>query len=84
MTSDVDILMAGGGIAGLTAGLVGARLGRRTLVLTGDQLGGNLLSVEKIEGYPGFPDGVAGSRSRSPAARPRAPGTCSAAAASSR
>ena len=60
MSTDFEILVAGGGIAGLTAGLVAARLGRSTLILTGDQLGGNLLSIEKIEGYPGFPDGVAG------------------------
>jgi thioredoxin reductase (NADPH) len=39
---------------------VSARLGRKTLVLVGDMLGGNLLSIERIEGYPGFPDGVAG------------------------
>jgi thioredoxin reductase (NADPH) len=57
---DYDIVVAGGGIAGLTAGLTSARLGRKTLVLTGDALGGLLLSIEKIDGYPGFPDGVPG------------------------
>ena len=55
-----EVVVAGGGIAGLTAGLTAARLGRKTLVLAGDVLGGNLLSIEKVEGYPGFPDGVAG------------------------
>ena len=55
-----DVLVAGGGIAGLTAGLTAARLGRSTLVLTGDVPGGQLLSIEKVEGYPGYPDGVAG------------------------
>jgi thioredoxin reductase (NADPH) len=55
-----DIVIAGGGIAGLTAGLASARLGRSTLVLTGDVLGGQLLSIEKVDGYPGFPDGVPG------------------------
>lgn len=53
-------MIAGGGIAGLTAGLVSARLGHKTLVLTGDVLGGLLLSIEKIEGFPGFTDGVPG------------------------
>jgi len=60
MDNEYEIIVAGGGIAGLTAGLTAARLGRRVLVLTGDQLGGNLLSIEKIEGFPGFAEGVAG------------------------
>lgn len=60
METEFDVVIAGGGIAGLTAGVVSARLGRKTLVLTGNLLGGQLLSIEKIEGYPGFPEGVAG------------------------
>jgi thioredoxin reductase (NADPH) len=55
-----DIVVAGGGIAGLTAGMVAAQLGRKTLVLTGDLLGGQLLSIEKVEGIPGHPDGIPG------------------------
>jgi thioredoxin reductase (NADPH) len=60
LTTEFDIVVAGGGIAGLTAGLTSARLGRKTLVLTGDILGGQLLSINRIDGYPGFPEGVAG------------------------
>lgn len=55
-----DVVIAGGGIAGLSAGLVSARAGRKTQVLTGQALGGQLLSIERIDGYPGFPDGIAG------------------------
>ena len=44
----------------MTAGVTSARLGRTTLVLTGEVLGGQLVSIEKIEGFPGFPDGVPG------------------------
>lgn len=40
--------------------MTAARLGRSTLVLTGDTLGGQLLSIEKIDGYPGFADGAPG------------------------
>ena len=58
--SDYDVVIAGGGIAGLTAALHTARAGRKTRVLTGPALGGHLLSIEKIDGYPGFPDGVPG------------------------
>ena len=57
---EFDIVVAGGGIAGLTAGLTAARLGHTTLVLTGDVLGGQLISIDKIDGYPGFPEGIPG------------------------
>ena len=60
MSNQFDIIVVGSGIAGLSAGLTAARLGRTTLVLTGDALGGQLLNIEKIDGYPGFPDGVPG------------------------
>ena len=60
MATEFEVVIAGGGIAGLTAGVTAARLGRKTLVLTGDVPGGQLMSIEKIEGYPGFPEGVPG------------------------
>jgi thioredoxin reductase (NADPH) len=60
LATEFDVVIAGGGIAGLTAGVTTARLGRTTLVLTGDVPGGQLMSIERIEGYPGFPEGVPG------------------------
>lgn len=60
MTKEYDIVIVGAGIAGLSAGLTATRSGRTTLVLTGDTLGGHLLNLEKVDGYPGFADGVAG------------------------
>lgn len=60
MTDTYEIIIAGGGIAGLTAGMTAARLGRKTIVLTGGVPGGHLISIERIEGYPGFPEGVSG------------------------
>jgi thioredoxin reductase (NADPH) len=55
-----DLVIVGGGVAGLTAGLTSARAGRKTRVLTGASLGGHLVSIERIDGYPGFPDGIPG------------------------
>jgi thioredoxin reductase (NADPH) len=60
LDEEFDIAIAGGGIAGLTAGLTAARLGCKTFVLSGDVFGGLLLSIEKVEGFPGFVEGVPG------------------------
>src|ERR671931_10958 len=58
--SDYDVIVIGSGLAGLTAGLFGARNGLSTLVLESNIPGGHLISIEKIEDFPGFPDGIAG------------------------
>jgi thioredoxin reductase (NADPH) len=55
-----DILVVGGGMAALTAGLFAARAGRLTLVLEPAVPGGHLVNIQKIEDFPGFPDGVSG------------------------
>jgi thioredoxin reductase (NADPH) len=60
MANDCDVVVAGGGISGLTAGLQCALAGWKTRVLTGHALGGQLLSIERIDGYPGFPEGIPG------------------------
>jgi thioredoxin reductase (NADPH) len=54
-----DVLVAGSGIAGLTAGLFAARHGWSTVVL-GALPGGRLVSATLIEDFPGFTEGVAG------------------------
>lgn len=58
--SEYDVIVVGSGLAGLTAGLFTARHGLSTLILESNIPGGHLISIEKIEDFPGFPDGVAG------------------------
>lgn len=58
--SDYDVIIIGSGVAGLTAGLFSARHGLSTLILESNIPGGHLISIEKIEDFPGFPDGIAG------------------------
>jgi thioredoxin reductase (NADPH) len=60
MARRYDIVVAGGGLAGLSAALTAARRGRKVMVATGGVPGGLLLNIERIEGLPGFPAGVAG------------------------
>jgi len=57
---DYDIIIVGSGLAGLTAGLFAARHGLSTLVTESNICGGHLINIEKIEDFPGFPDGIAG------------------------
>jgi thioredoxin reductase (NADPH) len=58
--ADYDIVVIGSGLGGLTAGLFAARHGLSTLILESNLPGGHLISIEKIEDFPGFPDAVAG------------------------
>jgi len=58
--SDYDVIIVGSGLAGLTAGLFAARHGLTTLILESNIPGGHLISIEKIEDFPGFPEGTAG------------------------
>src|SRR5262249_7061196 len=60
MAAEYELLIVGGGLAGLTAALYGARIGLRTCLIEQMAAGGQVLNVEKIENFPGFPDGIAG------------------------
>ncbi len=58
--SHYDLIVLGGGPAGLTAALYTAREFIDTLVIERAAFGGQAAGTEKLDNMPGFPDGVAG------------------------
>jgi len=56
-----DVIVIGAGPAGLTAGIYTARQNLSTLILYNTQIGGPALEVQRIENYPGFPQGLTGA-----------------------
>jgi thioredoxin reductase (NADPH) len=56
-----DLIIVGGGPAGLTAAIYGAREGIDTLIIEKSSLGGQAGVTERIDNYPGFPEGVGGA-----------------------
>lgn len=58
---EVDLLVVGGGPAGLGAAVYGASEGLETLVVEGAALGGQAGTSRRIENYLGFPAGISGS-----------------------
>jgi thioredoxin reductase (NADPH) len=53
-----DLVILGGGPAGLTAGLYAARSRLDVVLLEGKDCGGQLMTYESVENYPGFPEGI--------------------------
>ncbi|RMD52378.1 MAG: thioredoxin-disulfide reductase [Nitrospirae bacterium] len=55
-----DLIIIGGGPAGLTAGMYAARAKLDTLLLERGIVGGQVLITDWVENYPGFVDGISG------------------------
>jgi len=78
---EVDLLVVGGGPAGLAAAVYGASEGLDTLIVESTALGGQAGSSRRIENYLGFPAGISGteltsravSQARKFGARPATP-----------
>jgi thioredoxin reductase (NADPH) len=60
MDKDFQLIILGGGPAGLTAGIYAARNKLNVLMIEKAMVGGLAIYAESIENYPGFPDGIGG------------------------
>jgi thioredoxin reductase (NADPH) len=57
---DVDLVVVGAGVAGLTAAMFAARYGLAVVVVDQIGVGGQIINAERIENFPGFPNALGG------------------------
>ena len=60
MDNKYDVVIIGGGPAGLTAGIYTSRDKLYTLIIDKGIIGGNINNADSIDNYPGFPEGING------------------------
>lgn len=60
MNREYEVVIIGGGPAGLTAGLYTSRARLNSLLIENGVVGGQIVDAEQVENYPGFPEGISG------------------------
>ena len=58
---EYEVIIIGGGPAGLTAGLYTSRAGLKSLLVERGVVGGQIINAALVENYPGFPQGISGA-----------------------
>jgi len=60
MAKEYEVVIIGGGPAGLSAGIYTSRARLRSLLIERGPVGGQIADAELVENYPGFPQGISG------------------------
>ena len=61
MANEYDVVIVGGGLGGMTAAMYAARYGLKTGLIERMMGGAQIINIEKIENFPGFPHGISGA-----------------------